>query len=306
MRDWFRIHPWQLEVIPLIETLLVVLIWPVRGTQITIQAMQTIMEDAPWVGLDEMWKRWYVWFCFATIGVWAIGLVRNHEWILLERGKRFNYWTPIWSTIIGLLGWYGCQWQFGEFWIPVLLLSCILQAFIEKNRQPLLLENKQEEMPEIKLGRPFYYRELGRDFPFRPIAQHIIIMLFIILLGYWIFPSLWVPMLFATLLLILVLQFYHIVFVITDKKITAKSGFLWICIPIARIKESSIFDYHPPLNELEAMRCKMLLWAPKNGPNLRVDTLDGKSYLFGLNKPETACKLITSVLNMMAKTPDQH
>lgn len=294
MRKWIACHLWKLEVVPFVDMLLVIIVPLIFGTRLAIH-LESEQVFSPY----ETWNRWYLWLSLTSVGIFAIGFVRNHEWIQIERSKRFNYWAPLFSVIIGAFGWAGFQRQFGIFWVSVSVFSCVLQVVIELNRQLCVQNQIPEEKPEVKIGVPFYYREFGRSsYPPSLFAQHFIIIFLIILPGYWVTGNfIQIPLLISVISILgIALISFRPVFTITNNCITFRAGLLRLGFPITQIKECTIFDYHFPLNDLESIQCKMMLWAPVNGRNLRIDTIDGKSYLLGLQKPETACALISGAI----------
>ncbi|MCX6376277.1 MAG: hypothetical protein NTU88_09655, partial [Armatimonadetes bacterium] len=267
------------------------------------QQMLAHTQPLPGLTVSGTWMlRYVVRTCVAFllwIGNWEV----NHQWVLSEREKRYNFWPLTTIVLLGVFGWFASGWMFGPFWLAITVLAVGLQATVEARRPFVLLQRPSPpdaEAAEIRPGDRFYYRE-GTSLARRVLLLNAGALIFV--LG---FVRDWESMSFAFIIIVVstasALGFRR-EFVITREKITGRFGLVRLLIPMSDVRSCTIADPHPLTESFRGHRGwghtwdGMQLYGDATGPMLRINTAEGKTYLLGVKKPKTACALIRSALS---------
>lgn len=302
MKEWIRRHPWRLEVVP-IALFAYAIITPLL---VPLDTLRTSVFYGPWhwhkLPKEEAWLTWYLLTTLMSLNLLIWQTSTNHAYLfgresrnwVLRSFAHFLFWTCF--IMGGLMGPY----LFG--YIIMVVIGATIQLHLLKN-QPMAI--KQDNEPEeiapvaqaVEPGETFYYREL-----FVPgMWEYSSIVLGATMLAIWLWHFagiLWIAVAVGPLMFIIRLTFgLYSTFSVSNEQVVVKRGKRRTVIPIGKIKCCSIqqFDLRQGSEEIEVDSVHHLLRGYSNR-YLVLETLDGKTKLFRINKPVTACKLIQTAL----------
>ena len=305
MKEFLKQHPWRLEIAPCLLAIAVALVLLTHWRQMLAHTL-----PLPGLTVGGTWLlRYVVRTCVAFllwIGNWEV----NHQWVISEREKRYLFWPLITIVVMGAFGWFASGWMFGLFWLAITVPAVGLQAIVEARRPFVLLQRPMpidSEAAELRPGDRFYYRE-GTS-----LARRLLLLnagALVILLGFaqdWRDMMIYFIIIFSSFVITLLMRGFRREFVITREKITGRFGSRRLLIPMADVRSCTIADPHPLTESFRGhrgwgytwgnTRDGMQLYGDATGPMLRIDTVEGKTYLLGMKRTETAFRLIRSALS---------
>ncbi len=297
MKEWIKEHPWRLEVVPFLMVIATALLPLMHWDQMIART-----PSLPGRSVGAIWLMHYIGRVAISLFMWILGWEFIHEWVLSEREKRYNFWTLVSILVLGAFGWVAAESMFGSFWLVATALAAGAQAIIEARRPFVLMQRPEpldSDVAEVEPGDRFYYREgsfLGRA-SLLPSSC--------LLAGSLGFVRHWEDIVCGLIFGLVYTPFYarqRREVVITQEKITGRFGLVRVLIPMTDLRSCAIADPHPVTESFRGHRGwghtydGMKLYGNCNAPMLRLDTMEGKTYVIGMKKPETACRLIKTAL----------
>ena len=291
MRQFIKEHPWRLEIVPFILTVLAIIVPLIYRS-----------ERLAWFDSWANHKIIGTWLFTFAINVW-IALVYmkriinyNHDWVSAERYKRFN---PNTIVLTGFMA--ATIWVFGFVILadllytwPLIPLAVIAESLLEYSRKYIPHEHAVDceasgHMHNVQPGEKFYYRE------FNGLSlQKVLVLIPLIMLIYWL---LFRESFAFVLAIIIGLAAYATsikTFVISNDTITVGFWKMRVRIKIDDVLSCNISQ--SGLASPQKRRQANLAGDPYNRPVLRIEMKNGDEYLLGPKDPETACKLINTAL----------
>ena len=294
MRELIRRHPWRLEIVPF-AIVAAAFCLPLLYRQ------DMLARTPPWhgYGVEQTWLLRYLFRGLLVVSTLLSNVQCNDTWVRAERGKRFNWWTLYGTAFVAITGWFMSGWFFGSVWVSVLALSVVAEAFIERSRAFRLHEVARERDPEISLrpGEPFFYSEERK--PLAAMLSQAAVVLSMLPAVWTIRPD-WTLITMMAICSVSTLVTTRIAFSVSSERITARAGWRGASIPISDVRACTVYEYNPFVGRHWGMVTTydgMLLYAAKLGPCLRIEAIDGKTYLLGVKHPETVCKLIQAAVS---------
>jgi len=299
MKEFWKQHPWRLEIVPGLLVIATALVPLMHWHQ-----MAANTPALPGFTTDGAWLIRYVARVLFAFVLWIGGWQSNSLWVLSEREKRYDFWA-IWTVVVmGVFGWFASGRMFGSFWLVITLLAVGVQSVIEALRPFALLQRPADAEPmEFKPGDRFYYREgtpLGRSLL---LANVCILVLWLGFVRDWESLIIAFIVIFPSTVITLTPGMNRREIVISREKIAGRFGLYRLMIPMTHVLSCAVADPHPFTESFRGHRGWGRTWdgmeyyGDISSPMLRIDTTEGKTYLVGMKKPGTACALIQSVLS---------
>lgn len=302
MKQFIKIHPWRLEIVPALAFLISIgtaLFYHFQlAEQWNITAVSNITNKSPYI--------LFTWQIIILLCLWLLEIRINHQWIAGEDEKKFNYMAILFhfiiitktfllltsiSIIYSIINNSRLQipWSWGTI---VLVIGLCFTALMERTRKYLSFAEIPEPAPpaDIKSSEEsFCYNESEIDWLIAVVA----ILLAILSLLHLMFLHRHDHAIFGIIASVILVSFtYRKVSISTD-------GISFSCSLIRkRFNIGDIIDcqyirpqvWHRPGSEHPRAICVT------SGRCLQVTTRDGKKHVFGMLRPSLACSLIKPMI----------
>lgn len=299
MRQFIKEHPWRLEIVPFIVIVLAGLVPILYGIQI-VKHMSALNNFAR----TETYLIRYIFRVFLLLSLWPILIQQNHEWVLAETKKRFDYVAVAWTMLIALCGWYVSQWFLAPFWLVTIAAATILQIVIEAQRPyiPRTIQKQSDTDINLQPGILFYYREDRSQLWLGVLIYNPII---------WWRWCIWstagktddltVAIIVSVIVLLFLPFIPRLTCVVSNELIAVRFGWLWQqTVRLDEVKTCSVVNYTPddyPISRKSRVWkfIGQIAFAPK-ADILRVETLYAETYHFAFKNAKEACSIINAAL----------
>lgn len=325
MKQFIKEHPWRLEIVPGF-LILFAIVWPLVFRQLIIT---TKLHEG------ETWFHYEAFRIFAMLLYAFFNVLMCNRWVRKERDRKYFFTVaPIWPMFMCFIGWqlsrpldareiplyhlspdqvrnlhiYSCAW----LWlIPIVAVA---QLIMEWSRH-FVPKPPLETLPratDVRSGDAFYYRESINDW----LSVGLIIIAIIvsavlfgaILAAFFEWKTAWPVIAAATVIIALTsLAAFgnrRITYIISAERVYASAPGAELSRAMSEIVACSVVWNETPefkTNGDSSWPGRVQRMRPFNkyGAYLKIETSDDRSYVLGMKRPETACKLIQTAIEAM-------
>jgi hypothetical protein len=300
MKQFIKEHPWRLEIVPFI-IMISAIILPLLLRQAYIRSFLESSNEFKQFSYVDAAQRWLVVYLSqldVVLGLWVIGILGNHIWIGLERRKSFNFFAPFWSILMAYMIISIDYPRLSPAWLIIASLVIASQTSLEFTRWFVPKKKPQELLQNIKAAHfdeSFSYKETFTIW-WWAIPMVYIAMNFI--LWGWLYNSITLYCLAGGV--IITILFTRVTFTVNSEKITARFTFRRISINMSEIRRCRLDDFNPKNTSFGGMKyygAKFFVPYGKSGTCLEVIASNSDAYVFGMDNPEIAHKLIDTAIS---------